>query len=540
MPLSLLGAFGEPAIVVDDEARVTGINSAAAEFLALAPGGAVGTPCYEMIRARDATTTLPCYATCPVTKRNGVGWIEIRRLFGIGAHAGNVRCILLRSSIQGDPATLVFLESDARLSRTDAALAAEITERTLPALLSIDSPTDAALVVLGSALRLTAGDAGEVRFTDKPNGPLTRGVSIGDVEAAKSRSGDGDHAQAADELSLQAGRLIISAGRLRRSPSPGDGVCWALTAPVHCDSVLAGAVTVVGRPPAFSISMAARVLGALAGHLGLFLRWLPRNRDAVRMRVRTLGGFSAELDGRAIGAGAFRRKTGLDVLKLLVGTDGYSLSRANLAATLWPDASPGRAAANLRAVLHSLRRDLEPDLTVRDRSSFLFSDRYRVSLNETQTWVDVHEFVRARARFLDLARLGYGQEAIRAGQHALDLYCGPFLGDDCRDDWSAAERARLHELFVDLTLRVGRVLTAAEESSAAEQAYRRALAVDPAREELHAALIKLLVEMGRSLDAREQLRTCIRAVRTVLGVDPCPKTLSLVRGAIPRRQRTAV
>lgn len=529
MSLNLLGAFRDPAMVLDDRALVIGMNSAAAELLGLTGGAAIGRPCYEVLQARDAATSAPCAVGCSVMRKNGAGWLEVRDLRGFRGPTRDIRCMLLRSAIQGEPTTLVLLRPGPELSQTAAALAEEIAARTLPALLSVSDPADAALAVLGSALRLSGADAGQVRLAVDGKGPLAPSAAIGDVGAAVSPFAAANGPEPDDELSLQARRLIISPRRSSAASRAGPGLRWAVTAPVFSDSRLTGAITVVGGPPTFSIAQAARVLTAIAGHLGLFLRWLPRRESAPRMRVMALGGFSMEVDGRPMAQGTFRRKSALDVLRLLAAAEGYTLSRGDLATALWPGVSPRRAAANLRPVLHSLRHDLEPELPPGEASSFIYADRERVGLKKLQIWIDAAEFTKARASFLDLARLGYRDESIRAGQYALGLYRGPFQGDDCRDDRGLAERARLHELFVDLTLGVGRALMAAGDYQSAENAFRRALSVESAREELHAALIRLLVNTGRHTDAREQLRRCIRVVRAALGVDPCPETLSLVR-----------
>ena len=62
---------------------------------------------------------------------------------------------------------------------------------------------------------------------------------------------------------------------------------------------------------------------------------------------------------------------------------------------LWPGSEPSRAGANLRVVVHALRRGLEPDLGKGMKSSFVVSDEGFVYLEPSaRVWVDAEEFDR--------------------------------------------------------------------------------------------------------------------------------------------------
>jgi DNA-binding SARP family transcriptional activator len=487
VPLKLLSSIREPTLVLDDRAVVVGMNSAAVEQVCPDRAPGIGRSCFEVVKATDSATGMPCVTGCPVGQAFDGSWMATRRLSGLGS-PGHTSCALVRAAVGGNPVTLAVLEPEAWSSESGAALADEITTRVLPALLETGDPAGAALAVLTSALRVTAAQAGEVRLVDGPAGALVRSAAIGDpVRWQPVLDSPADHdAQAV--ASLRSGRMVISRVGGPTDAGQAGGGAWAITAPVHCDSRFIGALTVVGEPPALSIPRAARVLRSLAGHLGLFMRWLPGTAVSVRMRIRALGGFSVELDGRPLTPAAFRRRSSLALLKLLTAADGQALSRAELAASLWPGAPARKAMANLRAVLHSACEDFDQP---RGRPAVLNVDRHLVGLEKATVWVDSVEFQRGRASFLDLALLGRRQQAIRAATDALALYHGPFLGDECGDDRSLGERTRLHELFVDLSVRLARQMALAGDPEAAEITIGSALALDPDREELQVARASL-------------------------------------------------
>jgi len=479
MPLNLLSAIGQPALVLDDRARVIGMNSAAVEHLGLGRGCGMGRACFEVVRATDAGTGSPCEEACPVTARSNGNWLDVRRLAGLGRGNGRTSCLLVRAALLGSPLSLAVFESEAASNESGAALAEEVATRLVPALQHAVNTAGAALAVLASALRVTGAHAGEVRLAAGSTGALVRSAAIGEPTWHQVVPGSPAGRDAVTIESLRDRRLAISP-----LGAPVDTVreagLWAVTAPVHRDSRLVGALTVAGRPPGFSIPDAARTLRSLAGHLGLFMRWYPQGGDTQRIRIHTLGGFSVEVDGTLIPPTAFGRKSAFEVLKILAARDGHVATRAELAAALWPDSPRLRAASNLRAVLHSLRHGLDQDV---DAASFVVAGGDRIWLDRSQLWIDSNEFERARTSFLDLVLLGRRQEAVQAGIDAVGLYRGPFLGNDCSDDSIVAERARLHRLFVDLSVRVARQLILAGNREAAEQCITNALATDPEGEQ---------------------------------------------------------
>src|SRR5437867_13219413 len=80
------------------------------------------------------------------------------------------------------------------------------------------------------------------------------------------------------------------------------------------------------------------------------------------LRIRLLGGFSCELDGRPIEDEAWRRNRAKATVKLLALTPAHRLHREEVMFALWPDLDADAAAANLRKALHFARQALAAEL----------------------------------------------------------------------------------------------------------------------------------------------------------------------------------
>ncbi len=74
--------------------------------------------------------------------------------------------------------------------------------------------------------------------------------------------------------------------------------------------------------------------------------------------VRLLGGFRVEVDGRPVGAEAWRHRRGADLVKLLALAPQHRLQRDQVMERLWPELGVKPAAANLRKAVHFARRAL--------------------------------------------------------------------------------------------------------------------------------------------------------------------------------------
>jgi DNA-binding SARP family transcriptional activator len=310
---------------------------------------------------------------------------------------------------------------------------------------------------------------------------------------------------------------------------------WLVSIPLQMPGRFLGALIVKGSSEQVRIGPALSALSLLASELTFFLRWAPQCQHSPaglarrRLRVMTLGGFAVEMDGRSIPVERFERRHGVELLKRLAAADGHSMSREEVRNAFWPDAPAPAGMTSLRAVLHSLRRALEPGLPPGQESAFIRADSERIGLRRDAVEVDIDEFMACHARCLELSRLGNRAEALRAGQAAIALYRGLFLADRESNDWSVAARFRLHETFMDTVRQVAGVLEETGDWEGAIATLHKAVLADPTREEPNLALIKGLWRAGEASRALEQYRRYASVAREALSLGPSPEMVELAR-----------
>ena len=148
--------------------------------------------------------------------------------------------------------------------------------------------------------------------------------------------------------------------------------------------------------------------------------------------VSLLGGFSAEVDGVAVPATAWRLKKARELVKLLALAPGHRLHREQAMDVLWRDLGPAAAANNLHQAVHVARRTLDADaIELRDEVLTLTAD------------IDVDRFELAAA---DARRL----ETPAAYRAAVALYTGELLPENRYDDWAETRREELATLAAEL------------------------------------------------------------------------------------------
>jgi DNA-binding SARP family transcriptional activator len=226
-------------------------------------------------------------------------------------------------------------------------------------------------------------------------------------------------------------------------------------------------------------------------------------------RIYLLGRFALEVEGRAIDAGAFRRRRPVQLLTTLALAQGRALHREQLIDALWPEKDLDAGANNLHRALHDLRRITGVELVRIDHG---------VVRLDAGAWIDVAEFEQACSS-VELARLAEG----------VALYQGDLLPDDPYADALAARRQALRQRFVDAALRLAVAHEQAEDHGAAIDVLRRALVVEPTLEPAHQGLMSALARSGRQREALQQFAECVSALHERLGVQPALATRKLRR-----------
>jgi predicted ATPase/DNA-binding SARP family transcriptional activator len=240
--------------------------------------------------------------------------------------------------------------------------------------------------------------------------------------------------------------------------------------------------------------------------------------------IRLLGGLTIEQDEEIV-TGLVTRKA--EVLLAYLAVERRPHGRENLATLFWDDRSQEQALSNLRTLLTSLRRHLEP---------YLMIDRATVALNPARNvWVD-------SVAFEDLTNSQAEAMLVEQLEEAVALYRGEFLeGVFVREsqgleEWAALRRERLRQQAAGIRQRLALQCLHRREYVRGIEHAQALIALDPLRESNHRLLMRLLGRSGQLNAALAHFSSCRQLLADELGVEPSTETLALYERIRQARQ----
>lgn len=232
------------------------------------------------------------------------------------------------------------------------------------------------------------------------------------------------------------------------------------------------------------------------------------------VHIALLGGFEcAHIERRiSLPLGAQRLLAFLGLL------DG-GIHRAAAAERLWPDSSPGRAAANLRSALWRGRQ--VADTTVIECAG----PRLRLA---PAVRLDIRELLcRTRQVLLkDSNRCAADWEVLvdALGRELLPVWS---------DDWLMLERERWDQVRLHTLESLAKQLCSEEQYLGALQTALAAVAIDPIRETAHRIVIEVHMAEGNVASALKHYQRYRALLHRELGVAPSPRMAELARALMP-------
>lgn len=230
-----------------------------------------------------------------------------------------------------------------------------------------------------------------------------------------------------------------------------------------------------------------------------------------------LGGFRISIGDRTIGESSWRLRKAASLVKLLTLARDHQLHREQVMDLLWPDSGRRAASNNLRRVLHTARRVLDPTA----------GSRYLASKGEilalcpgVDLRVDVEAFEEAAAT----ARRSRDPAAYRA---ALDLYAGELLPGDRYEAWVEDRREELRRLYLTLLVELGGLYEQYGDYGRAVEALRRVVVEEPTNEEGHASLMRVYAVSDQQAEALAQYERLQQSLSRELGAEPGTTTRRL-------------
>lgn len=254
------------------------------------------------------------------------------------------------------------------------------------------------------------------------------------------------------------------------------------------------------------------------------------------MRIRVLGEFSVQCNGREVSHFRSRRTAELLAYLALNGRRGHP--REVLMELLWPEHDGPAARHSLSVALSWLRQEFEAEA----HSPIFIADRYSVRLGPGCVSTDVAEFESA---LREAAAAVEPAQRLGCLERALACYGGQLL-PGFYEDWVIPEQQRLEDLFFRAAHEALGLMEARGLDGPALELAHRIVAVDPLREESHREVLRLYGRLGRPESAERHYQAMARRLSDQFGKEPDAATRRMLADVLsnsraapaPRRSST--
>ncbi|UHQ19877.1 alpha/beta fold hydrolase [Lysobacter sp. KIS68-7] len=243
---------------------------------------------------------------------------------------------------------------------------------------------------------------------------------------------------------------------------------------------------------------------------------------AARPVLRVLGPVRIESASGAFEPGARREQA---VLALLAA-EARPMSRARLAAMLWPDADEVDARARMRRLLHALSHHVGQDALVIDRQTVALA-------RDLCDATDLASLRGALAQGLYRANDETSDESLAALERAAQLAAAEFAEGlalyECDElsAWLERQRESLRQARAQALAQLVVRLEGAGQHERALHHAQELVALDPLNEAAQRQLIRLYATVGQPHAALQQFERCRQLLHDELGVDPEAATRQL-------------
>jgi DNA-binding SARP family transcriptional activator len=249
--------------------------------------------------------------------------------------------------------------------------------------------------------------------------------------------------------------------------------------------------------------------------------------NPITLRVDTLGGFHLWRDDLEVEAAAWSREKALHLFQFFVTMRHYAspLHKEQIIDRLWPELSLEEGDRDFKVALNTIYKVLEPNRPPRGESRFIqrLGLVYRLQLSQMQVDADHFEALVAQGNH---ALPHHADEAISYYQQALTWYKGDYLPERRYEDWSSAERERLHLLALGTMTTLANLLVASNPLESI-RLTQHVLLVDPVWEEAYRVQIQAYLTQGNRPLAWRVYQQCVTMLQEELGLEPLPETQAL-------------
>ncbi len=221
-----------------------------------------------------------------------------------------------------------------------------------------------------------------------------------------------------------------------------------------------------------------------------------------RVKIKLFGSFSVLADGNLVLEQLQQAKKTCLFLEYLILKRDAPVSHEELLSALWSERDSRNPATALRTLLHRYRTLVEESgLTELTNSILTVRGGYRWN-PDLPIEIDVYEFERLCRAASDATTPA--ETRISFYEDALEIYAGPLLRRTANESWIVAKSVYYHDLFLESTFALIRLLQEQEQYDRIITVCRRAMDVDLFDERLHLAYTIALTKTGKKSEALSQ------------------------------------
>jgi LuxR family maltose regulon positive regulatory protein len=239
------------------------------------------------------------------------------------------------------------------------------------------------------------------------------------------------------------------------------------------------------------------------------------NQDPFKIQVYTLGQENVERDGVRITTTDWRANAARELFFYILFCGPVTREQINL--EFWPDSSMQRSRSRFHTTLYRARQALGENV-------ILFQDDTYYLNPETEIWCDALEMENLATQARLLSPRDVRTEDL--WRRAFNLYKGEFLLAMDRD-WVIDRRELMQDIYIESLIGLGECARARSDFRAALSAFKRALDVDPYREDVNRAIMICYADLGERHQILSHWHHLRELLRQDLAVEPSPETVEL-------------
>ncbi len=242
-----------------------------------------------------------------------------------------------------------------------------------------------------------------------------------------------------------------------------------------------------------------------------------RGRSAVSesIRLRMMGHFAVEVDGRVHEDLAAKSRKGISLIQYLIMERGKTVSSQRLIREMWAgrhSESPENALKTMVSRVRAMLREVDPALPaclVSGKGGYSWENAPGVTVDALEI-MEIYDGLRED---------GTAERRAELTDRLLTLYAGDlYQTGDLNNGLSMVNW--MHREYLDAVLAYVEQLKRAEEYNRICEVCRAAIRVDDLDEQLHIELMQAMVNLNRASEAMAEYRKVVKVSRDVLDAEP--------------------